>query len=47
MEYCNRGQSSGRQAANFEMLVFLRANWELWDFTSVLGFHEAADQDAE
>ncbi|ETN05402.1 hypothetical protein PPTG_14142 [Phytophthora nicotianae INRA-310] len=33
--------------ANFEMLVFLRANRELSDFTSLLGFHEAADEDAE
>ncbi|ETK80850.1 hypothetical protein L915_13576 [Phytophthora nicotianae] len=33
--------------ANFELLVFLRANRELWNFTSLLGFHEAADEDAE
>ncbi|ETI29699.1 hypothetical protein F443_23189 [Phytophthora nicotianae P1569] len=33
--------------ANFEMLVFLRANRELWDFTSLVGYNESADDDEE
>lgn len=28
---------------NFEIIVFLRANRELWDFTSLLGIEEAAE----
>ncbi|KUF96591.1 BZIP transcription factor [Phytophthora nicotianae] len=36
--------------SNFVMLVFLRANRELWDFTSLVGYNESAgdgEEDAE
>ncbi|POM71659.1 Hypothetical protein PHPALM_11737 [Phytophthora palmivora] len=33
--------------ANFEMIVFLRANRDLWDFTSLLGYEDTNAQSSE
>uniref|UniRef100_H3GLP2 BED-type domain-containing protein n=1 Tax=Phytophthora ramorum TaxID=164328 RepID=H3GLP2_PHYRM len=40
-------EEEGLLPANFEMLVFLRANRMLWNFTTFLGYDDTDAQDAE